>query len=382
MKDEQFLIDDLGNQPGSLPLLEFTLFQLWQKHDKSYLTDQAYEEIGGLKQALAKYASGIINPLSAHNKEKAERIFIQLISPGEGTEDTKRKATRAEVGEDNWDLVEELANKRLIVTGWDESTQQQTVEIIHEALIREWGMLRDWIKSNRRFRIWQERLQFTVVQWESKQRNPEYLLTGGNLGEAEEWYFDEKYRNYLSDSQAEFIRESLIAKDRKIKEEKQKQKRSVLGFAGFSIFSSVIAGFALLNWVIADISVKEQKLENSVRNSKTSFSLGDYGDALFEAIKAYQSLDSYWWKNWVSTDVKQKINIAIYQPTDLWSSKPKYIFDEHKDSVMSVVFSPVSTATPQGFGQTIASASRDGTVKLWSAQDGRLLHSLKGLKEL
>ncbi|MEM7579588.1 MAG: hypothetical protein AAF316_06970 [Cyanobacteria bacterium P01_A01_bin.80] len=141
MKDEQFLIDDLGNQPGSLPLLEFTLFQLWQKHDKSYLTDQAYEEIGGLKQALAKYASGIINPLSAHNKEKAERIFIQLISPGEGTEDTKRKATRAEVGEDNWDLVEELANKRLIVTVWDESTQQQTVEIIHdEALIREWGI--------------------------------------------------------------------------------------------------------------------------------------------------------------------------------------------------------------------------------------------------
>ncbi|MEM6404689.1 MAG: hypothetical protein AAF757_31430, partial [Cyanobacteria bacterium P01_D01_bin.116] len=65
------LIDDLGNQPGRLPLLEFTLFQLWEKHDKWLLTHKAYKEIGGLEKALAKYASEIINSLSADNKEKA-----------------------------------------------------------------------------------------------------------------------------------------------------------------------------------------------------------------------------------------------------------------------------------------------------------------------
>ncbi len=75
------LVDELG-QAGSLPLLEFTLSLLWEKHEKWYLTHQAYREIGGLKQALAKYADGILNPLSAVEKEKAERIFIQLISPG------------------------------------------------------------------------------------------------------------------------------------------------------------------------------------------------------------------------------------------------------------------------------------------------------------
>ncbi|MEL7244150.1 MAG: CHAT domain-containing protein, partial [Cyanobacteria bacterium J06573_2] len=181
------LIDDLGNQPGRLPLLEFTLSLLWEKHDKWYLTHKAYAEIGGLEKALAKYADDILNQLSAVDKEKAERIFIQLISPGEGTEDTKRKATRGEVGEDNWGLVEELANQRLVVTGWDESSQQETVEIVHEALIREWGMLREWIKSNRRFRVWQERLQFEVVKWEDKKYNRDYLLSGGGLGEAEVW---------------------------------------------------------------------------------------------------------------------------------------------------------------------------------------------------
>ncbi|MEO0935750.1 MAG: hypothetical protein AAFY21_19040, partial [Cyanobacteria bacterium J06641_2] len=236
------LIDDLGNQPGRLPLLEFTLSLLWEKHEKWYLTHKAYEEIGGLEKALAKYADGVLNPLSAAEKEKAERIFIQLIRPGEGTEDTKRKATRREVGEDNWGLVEELANHRLVVTGWDESSQQETVEIIHEALIREWGMLREWIQSNRRFRIWQERLQFEVVKWD-KNRDEKYLLSGGNLGEAEGWYFDEKYRDYLSDVQGEFIRESLEKRDRKIKEEKRKQRKTILGFAGFSIVSLVFSGF-------------------------------------------------------------------------------------------------------------------------------------------
>ena len=175
------LIDELGNQAGSLPLLEFTLLQLWEKHDKWYLTHQAYKEIGGLKQALAQYADGVLHPLSTKDKERAERIFIQLISPGEGTEDTKRQATRGEVGEDNWDLVHFLANKRLVVTGWDKKNECQTVEIIHEVLIREWGMLQKWIKSNRQFRIWQERLQFEVVKWENKQCSNDYLLGHDSL---------------------------------------------------------------------------------------------------------------------------------------------------------------------------------------------------------
>ncbi|MEO0967398.1 MAG: CHAT domain-containing protein [Cyanobacteria bacterium J06639_18] len=72
------LIDDLGKKPGRLPLLEFTLTQLWQKPNKWYLTHQAYGEIGGLEKALAKYADSILNPLSATDKEKAERMMQKL----------------------------------------------------------------------------------------------------------------------------------------------------------------------------------------------------------------------------------------------------------------------------------------------------------------
>ena len=219
---------------------------------------------------MAKYADGIINPLSAVDKEKAERIFIQLISPGEGTEDTKRKATRGEVGKDNWDLVEKLANQRLLVTGWNESNQQETVEIVHEALIREWGMLREWIQSNRRFRIWQERLQFEVVKWD-KSHHEKYLLSGGNLGEAEGWYVDEKYRRYLSDAQGKFIWRSLYVRDRKIKEEKRKQRRTILGFAGFSIVSLVFGGLAGWNATQANLGrIRSDALLTSMNSERFS----------------------------------------------------------------------------------------------------------------
>ncbi|BAY84588.1 WD-repeat protein [Calothrix parasitica NIES-267] len=364
------LIDDLGNQRGCLPLLEFTLLQLWEKHDKWYLTHQAYKEIGGLKQALVKYADGIINPLSAVEKEKAERIFIQLIRPGEGTEDTKRKATRGEVGENNWGLVEELANQRLVVTGWDKSNQQETVEIIHEALIREWGMLRGWIQSNRRFRIWQERLQFEVVKWD-KSRDEKYLLSGGNLGEAEGWYFDQKYRDYLSDIQGEFIRESLDVRDRKIKEEKKKQRRTILGFASFSIVSLTFAGFAGFYGVKAQISATQEKLNSSIATSKNSFNLQNYGDAQFEALKAKQLLETTWWQQWIPTHIKQKVDIALHQLITS-PSVAKHSFKGHKEAVYDVRFSPDR--------KTIASASLDKTVKLWSV-DGQLLHTLQGHKE-
>ncbi|MDY6900928.1 MAG: hypothetical protein SWZ49_23030 [Cyanobacteriota bacterium] len=326
------LIDDLGNQPGRLPLLEFTLSLLWEKHDRWYLTHKAYEEIGGLEKALAKYADGVLNPLSAADKEKAERIFIQLISPGEGTEDTKRKATRGEVGEDNWGLVEELATERLVVTGWDGSSQQKTVEIIHEALIREWGMLRGWIQSNRRFRIWQEWLQFAVVAWEDKNRDDEYLLSSGALCEAEAWYFNDKYREYLSNTQREFIQLSLDARK--------------------------------FNWMQSEIRATSSNIKLLTLNSKSFFDGDFHHDAIMEAMKASQLLLNTRWKELIPNDIKQEVKAVLFNVINN-SIFVKHTLKGHQHSVSSVVFSPG--------GKTIASASADKTVKIWDAATGKFI---------
>ncbi|UNU25487.1 ATP-binding protein [Microcoleus vaginatus] len=145
----QRILDDVGQEPGNLPLLEFALTRLWEKQINRELTHQAYKEIGGVKKAIANHAEQVYQQLNETQKKQAQRIFVQLVRPGEGTEDTRRVATRAEVGEDNWNLVSYLAGyqARLVVTGRQE--QEDTVEVVHEALIREWETLREWINANR-----------------------------------------------------------------------------------------------------------------------------------------------------------------------------------------------------------------------------------------
>jgi hypothetical protein len=85
--------------------------------------------------ALARYADEVYDGLNQTEQEETRRVFIQMVRPGEGTEDTRRLATRTELGETDWQLVQRLADARLVVTGQD-SVGQETVEVVHEALIR------------------------------------------------------------------------------------------------------------------------------------------------------------------------------------------------------------------------------------------------------
>ena len=82
------LIDDVGSGEGSLPLQQFALTQLWGKQRPGLLTHQAYTEIGGVTQALANHAKAVYARLSEEQQKRAQRVFIQLVQPGEGTEDT------------------------------------------------------------------------------------------------------------------------------------------------------------------------------------------------------------------------------------------------------------------------------------------------------
>jgi hypothetical protein len=78
----QRILDDVGEEPGNLPLLEFALTRLWEKQINRELTHQAYEEIGGVKKAIANHAEQVYQQLSEIEKKQAQRIFVQLVRPG------------------------------------------------------------------------------------------------------------------------------------------------------------------------------------------------------------------------------------------------------------------------------------------------------------
>ncbi|NER47377.1 MAG: hypothetical protein F6J92_11885 [Symploca sp. SIO1A3] len=234
------LLDDVKQEPGNLPLLQFALTELWKKQRQRTLTHQAYAEIGGVAKALANHAEAVYAKLNSTQQKQAQRIFLQLLHPGEGTEDTRRLATCGEVGKDNWDLVTHLAGSeaRLVVTGRNEQTEEETVEIVHEALLREWQRLRDWIKSDRDFRIWQEELRSRCRRWQQNERNEGDLLMGSLLDAAQVWL--NKRKADLSPKDQEFIQLSVKLRDRRYR----LQRNIRFGVATASL--SIVLGYLFL----------------------------------------------------------------------------------------------------------------------------------------
>ncbi|HEX6383917.1 MAG TPA: hypothetical protein VF177_04530, partial [Anaerolineae bacterium] len=199
------ILNDVEGEPGGLPLLEFTLTLLWELQEGGRLTHTAYEALGGVVGALARYADDVYEALSEVEQEQARHVFVQLVQPGTDTGDTRRLASRIELVGVDWRLVQQLANARLVITGQD-AAGQQTVELTHEALIQRWLRLRGWVEEERKFRSWQEQLRADLSQWQASGQDDGALLRGGPLAEAESWY--QQQAKLLSEPERNFIQAS------------------------------------------------------------------------------------------------------------------------------------------------------------------------------
>ncbi|MBD2100101.1 eIF2A-related protein, partial [Leptolyngbya sp. FACHB-261] len=347
------ILDEVGGEPGNLPLLEFALTLLWQRQEEEQLTHRAYDEIGGVAAALAKHAEAVYSQLNETEQTQAQRIFLQLIRPGEGTEDTRRLATRSDVGEDNWELVAKLAGARLVVTGRNEASESETVEVVHEALIREWQRLRDWMRADRTFRTWQERLRAAMRQWETSSHDEGALLRGAPLAEATDWL--EKRQGELSLTEREFIQVSLRLREQEEAARKRRQQwitRSLTGGLVGALVLVVFAGWQLHGAIISQ-SVTLSKSSELLLASDLNF------DALLESLRAARKLKQAIWSD-VST--RNQVRGTLQQAA--YSSQERNRFQSHQDSVDSIEFSPN--------GQQLATLGEDGIARLWDLKGKQL----------
>jgi energy-coupling factor transporter ATP-binding protein EcfA2 len=193
--------DSVAREPGSLPLLEYTLDLLWQRRQdydcEDLLTLKGYEDLEGVKGALKKRADEIFKNLANEEKQAAERIFLELTHIGEGAEDTRRRVSKtklktklasAQLPESLIDqVVQKLADEKLVVTSGD-SAAESMVEVAHEALIRHWPRLRDWVDTNREAIRTERMIQVAAEEWrDAGKLEQDYLWGGVKLAAAESY---------------------------------------------------------------------------------------------------------------------------------------------------------------------------------------------------
>ncbi len=189
------LLTAVHGQPGSLPLLQDILLELWRTRTGNRLTVEAYNAAGGLGGALAKRADKVYGSLSEREQALARRIFLRLTRPGEGTEETRVRAKVENLVNDQdpepevLSVVGKLAHSdvRLLVIDDISGGKGATVDIAHEALIGGWPRFKFWIEENRENLQVLRRLALAAEEWERLNRDESGLLRGRRLDQIREW---------------------------------------------------------------------------------------------------------------------------------------------------------------------------------------------------
>lgn len=186
------IIRDFMGEPGALPLLQHTLYELWHKQEKATLTHSAYQEIGGVKGAISKRAEHEYQSLTQEEQLVAKRILLRLVQPGEGSEDTRRRASISELYTEQQNqeaintVIKRLTDSRLIISSFDETKTQQ-LDVAHEALIRGWPTLKSWINEDRDFLRMYRRFGEQVREWSENDQDSAYLYRDRQLATTQEW---------------------------------------------------------------------------------------------------------------------------------------------------------------------------------------------------
>jgi WD40 repeat protein/DNA-binding SARP family transcriptional activator len=220
------ILRDTGEEPGALPLLSHALLETWLRRRGRVLTLQAYAEAGGVHGAIARTAETVYNHrVTAEQQPLVRSILLRLTELGDDGADTRRRVTMQELAsssaspEQIQSVLQILSDARLI------TVDQDTVEIAHEALIREWPALRQWLAEDRDGLRLHRRLTEAAQAWEEMDRDPDELYSGARLAAAREWA--ETHPGELNALEAQFLTASVELGERRVREQAVQQAREL-----------------------------------------------------------------------------------------------------------------------------------------------------------
>jgi WD40 repeat protein/DNA-binding SARP family transcriptional activator len=245
------MIAEVAEEPGGLPLLSCALLESWQHRQGRTLTLAAYRQAGGVHGAVARLAERAWLGLAPDEQAVARRMLLRLAGPGEGEAVVRRRLPLDEVtpthDERSRSVVGALVDQRLLSVGED------SVEVAHEALLREWPRLRGWLEEDVQGRALHRHLIGAAREWDQSGRDPGELYRGARLTGALEWAAthdtdpNELERGFLEAGRAAAEREMADARRRAEREARTSRRlRGLLaGLAGVLVLALVAGGLAL-----------------------------------------------------------------------------------------------------------------------------------------
>ncbi|WP_409239636.1 DNA-binding protein [Streptomyces sp. PA5.6] len=231
------LIEEVGEEPGGLPLLSHALLETWRRRRGRTLTLQAYEAVGGIHGAIAQTAEAFYTRLTEVQAETARQILLRLITPGDGTPDTRRPVHRTELdstgpaGSEASALLHTLARSRLI------TLDETTVDLAHEALITAWPRLYRWIDDARERLRRHRRLTQAARHWRDRGHDSATLLRGTELTETEEFFRTAEQRGELTALERDFLHACTTARARA-----RRLRHAMTGVVALLVSLALVAG--------------------------------------------------------------------------------------------------------------------------------------------
>jgi WD40 repeat protein len=400
----QRILDDVVRQPGSLPLLQYALKELYLRRDGIKLTAKAYEEIGGVQRALARHAEDTYNELNAAQQAIMRRLLLRLIEVSELGEATRRRVDRADLtfrdvpAEAVEEIIEILtsADTRLITTNFQirpnsaQSAPTILVDIGHEALIREWDRFKAWVAEDKEnLRLSSELLQ-SATDWASAKRDKAYLLTGNRLARAEIW-LDEADATSL---QREFIQVSIKENEERERLERERLERELvlrrrsqnrlriaLSFLAIGLLASLILSLIAVGAQAQAVSAEQQARDalegaeiaraEAVANELQARSLAlasNAGRALSDNLNELAVL--------LAVSANELVNAPPQSQRILaevaYTPGTRFLFDLQGVQVLALAISPDETLAAGGVGNAII---------VWDTETGDELFRLSGTNQ-
>ncbi|MEH1863110.1 MAG: pentapeptide repeat-containing protein [Nostoc sp.] len=276
------MIVDVESSPVSLPLLQYTLTEIWKQRTEERLTLNTYTRLGGVRGTLQKRATEVYESLLPEEQQITKRIFLELTQLGEGTEDTRKQVWQRDFVTLQYpevvinSVIQRLTDEKLIVTssllkkgsGLD---QVAVIDVAHEALIRHWSLLRQWIEENRDILRQKRKIEAAAVEWRDRGKAEDDLFQGNRLRSAKDFHEQQAEDWKLSDLAIEFIQVSI--------KQKRNNRLKFVGFAliiplGVSVILGIVVAKRIL-WHTVDTVKGNEYSREKIKALETLVRLGD-----------------------------------------------------------------------------------------------------------